>query len=165
MCLSLLHPPYSLLMLQQQAEQVSSFPRHSARYKADPLPAASASSHPFWASSPSPTKNAPNSRHPPAPKGRDTKAMKQPRSACSVCLGRFAHLISKCESNELWDGSETHCRRAADGRLVSKKGVTLCSDWQRPQGCKSTGHTLHHLCSGCGSSDHGAQECPRAEKA
>ena len=40
MCLSLLHPLCSLLMLQQQAERVSSFPHHSARYKADPLLAA-----------------------------------------------------------------------------------------------------------------------------
>ena len=66
----------------------------------------------FWAPSPSQTSTTPCcSQH-----TRDTsRGSRQPRSACSVCLGCHAHLIHKCESDTLWDGSESFCRHASDG--------------------------------------------------
>ncbi|OAX36337.1 hypothetical protein K503DRAFT_653968, partial [Rhizopogon vinicolor AM-OR11-026] len=86
------------------------------------------------------------------------------RSACAICLGRFAHKIAECNLPKLWDGSPTHSRRTQEGRLVNPQGLTLCTNWQRPGGCSSGSHDFLHECSGCGLKDHGAQSCPRGEK-
>ena len=113
---------------------------------------------------PSPTQLSPTLHH--FQNSRDaSKGTKFPCSACSVCLGRHSHLIHKCENGSLWDGSDTFCHRGTEGQLILKKGTTICSDWQCPLGCKASGHAAHHMCSGCGSTNHGAQGCPRAEKA
>ncbi|KAG1725487.1 uncharacterized protein EDB91DRAFT_1208983 [Suillus paluster] len=87
------------------------------------------------------------------------------RSACAVCLGRFAHDIRHCNSSNLWDGSNAHCRRAQDGRIINPQGLPLCYKWQRPESCAAPNHESSHECSGCGSKDHGVQKCSRVEKA
>ena len=84
---------------------------------------------------------------------------------CAVCLGRHDHTFAKCDNTRLWDGSPCAARRNEQGRLVAESGLPLCFDWQVPKGCKSTGHLERHVCSGCGGTDHGAQGCPRAERA
>ena len=87
-------------------------------------------------------------------------------SACTICLGRHPHSIRTCEATTLWDGkTPTHCHKNSAGHPVNPKGTVLCSDWQRPNSCSSTTHDSKHECSGCGKSDHGAQRCPRADKA
>jgi hypothetical protein len=86
--------------------------------------------------------------------------------ACALCLGRFAHNVHKCKSELLWDNkTPTSCRRSTDGRLVNSQGLQLCYDWQRPNGCASTGKDHIHECSGCGNPNHGAQSCPRGQEA
>ena len=85
--------------------------------------------------------------------------------ACAVCLGRHDHTFAKCNNAKLWDGSPSAARKNEQGRLVTANGFALCFDWQVPKGCKSTSHLDRHICSGCGGSDHGAQACPRAERA
>ena len=86
-------------------------------------------------------------------------------SACTICLGRHPHDIFNCASATLWDGTPTRCQKNSQGRLVNPAGAILCSDWQRPNGCSSTTHDSRHECSGCGKPAHGAQSCPRAQKA
>ena len=86
-------------------------------------------------------------------------------SACTICLGRHPHDVYNCTSATLWDSSPARCQRNGQGRLVNPAGSILCSDWQRPNGCPSTSHDSRHECSGCGKQTHGAQNCPRAQKA
>ncbi|KAH7917947.1 hypothetical protein BV22DRAFT_1042090 [Leucogyrophana mollusca] len=90
----------------------------------------------------------------------------QGRSACALCLGRFPHDVHNCKASQLWDGmTAAYCRRGTDGRLVNPKGTPLCFDWQRLFGCSSPYHDQRHECSGCREKNHGAQACPRGEKA
>ena len=84
---------------------------------------------------------------------------------CAACLGRHKHNFSKCEEPRLWDGSASSSRKNEHGRLVAANGLPLCFDWQVPRGCASSSHPERHRCTGCGRADHGAQGCPRAEKA
>jgi hypothetical protein len=85
-------------------------------------------------------------------------------SACAICLGRYRHAINKCNAEHFWDGAKARCSRNQSGRIVNPSGNILCSNWQRPEGCRSTSHDTRHECSGCGKADHGAQQCPRAQK-
>ena len=89
----------------------------------------------------------------------------RPSGICAVCLGRSEHDFAKCNSSKLWDGRKGWARKNEQGRLATPEGLVLCFDWQLPKTCTSTAHTKKHLCSGCGESGHGAQKCPRAEKA
>ncbi|KAF8465633.1 hypothetical protein DFH94DRAFT_639669, partial [Russula ochroleuca] len=84
---------------------------------------------------------------------------------CAACLGRHEHTFAKCDGHRLWDGSSGAARKHGLGKLVGTDGSPLCYDWQLPRGCQSTSHPEKHRCSGCGRSSHGAQSCPRAEKA
>lgn len=88
-----------------------------------------------------------------------------PLLACTLCLGRHPHNITRCDATALWDGTSLFCKWNDKGRLLHRDGNVLCSEWQLSRGCKSTTHLQAHLCSGCGSSNHGAQDCPRAQKA
>lgn len=96
---------------------------------------------------------------------RKGAAASSPLSACTLCLGRHPHNIARCDATSLWDGTATFCKWNDKGRLLHRDGTVLCSEWQLPRGCKSSSHTQAHLCSGCGSSSHGAQDCSRAQKA
>jgi hypothetical protein len=86
-------------------------------------------------------------------------------SACAVCLGRNPHRIIECKATRTWDDAcDTICSRI--GRILTMRdGKPVCSDWQRLSGCSETTHDRRHFCSGCGLSTHGAQACPRAQKA
>ena len=84
---------------------------------------------------------------------------------CAACLGRHDHPFAKCEGAKLWDGTPSAARKNDQGRLVAMDGLPICFDWQVPKGCASTSHPERHRCSGCGKTGHGAQLCPRAEKA
>ena len=86
-------------------------------------------------------------------------------SACTLCLGRHRHDIARCNAVQFWDHSAARCRRNEGGRLVNPSGTTLCSDWQLPRGCANSSHPDRHECSGCGNKAHGAQSCPRSQKA
>ncbi|TFK24720.1 hypothetical protein FA15DRAFT_592005, partial [Coprinopsis marcescibilis] len=84
---------------------------------------------------------------------------------CIVCLGRHPHNIKACNSKSLWDGTPARVRKNEGGRLITAAGNVLCTDWQKIYGCNNTLHDSKHECSGCGDTAHGAQKCPRAQKA
>jgi hypothetical protein len=84
---------------------------------------------------------------------------------CAACLGRHDHAYGKCEGRKLWDGTDASARKNEHGKLVAADGLPLCYDFQLPKGCSSSLHLDRHTCSGCGKTGHGAQKCPRAEKA
>ena len=85
------------------------------------------------------------------------------KSACPSCLGRHPHNINNCITQYLWDGTPAHARRTPEGRLIDPAGDILCHDWQKPQGCSRPHNNAKHACSGCGSTSHGAQKCPKGE--
>jgi len=85
-------------------------------------------------------------------------------SVCAMCLGRHPHDVANCDATLRWDGKEDNrCTRNQRGYLRAPDGTTLCTDWQKPQGCSDHSHDKRHQCSGCGAQDHGAQDCPRAQ--
>ncbi|TFY67376.1 hypothetical protein EVJ58_g1654 [Rhodofomes roseus] len=87
-------------------------------------------------------------------------------TACAICLGRHQHPVFFCEAKKTWDNCFDTVAKRVDKKLVLNDGRTfLCSDWQRPSGCNSHVHDARHLCSGCAKADHGAQQCPRAQRA
>jgi len=94
-----------------------------------------------------------------------SSANRGPLSACAVCLGRHPHKVIECKATKTWDNvADTLCSRV--GKLLNMRdGRAICSDWQRVAGCSDTSHDRRHFCSGCTSSSHGAQNCPRAQKA
>ncbi|KIK87956.1 hypothetical protein PAXRUDRAFT_39788, partial [Paxillus rubicundulus Ve08.2h10] len=85
--------------------------------------------------------------------------------ACAVCLGREFHnkSVVYCAAEKTWDGKhETYAKQVEHKLYVKATNEQLCINWQRAEGC-SDSHSLRHACSGCGSSLHGAQRCPRAQ--
>lgn len=84
---------------------------------------------------------------------------------CAICLGRHEHSFARCEARSLWDGSAGVAKKGEHGKLVGPDGLPLCYDWQLPRGCQSVLHSDRHKCAGCGKAGHGAQACPRAQKA
>jgi hypothetical protein len=113
-----------------------------------------------------PTPQASTSRAPLSPKHRCKSSSGDPpsvKSVCPVCLGRHPHRIHNCNDPKLWDGSPAFARRNAEGRLIDGSGNTLCSDWQKPNGCNLPHKSAKHECSGCGNNKHGAQKCHRAQ--
>ncbi|KAJ7648790.1 hypothetical protein DFH06DRAFT_996905, partial [Mycena polygramma] len=86
-------------------------------------------------------------------------------SACAICLGRHRHNVRECKSATLWNGTTpARTKRNADGRLVNSRKEVICLGWQRVSGCELN-HASRHECSGCGSTNHGAQKCHLAQKA
>jgi hypothetical protein len=86
-------------------------------------------------------------------------------SACAVCLGRHPHKIIECNTATTWDKSLPTIALRSNKVLSLRDGRPICADWQRSAGCSSSRHDNRHICSGCASPTHGAQECPRAQKA
>ncbi|KAH7910922.1 hypothetical protein BJ138DRAFT_990927, partial [Hygrophoropsis aurantiaca] len=84
-------------------------------------------------------------------------------SACATCLGRHAHKIQDCDAPKTWDQQHNTLAHRRNKQLSFRDGRPLCIDWQCPKGCTSPTHDDRHLCSGCGSTSHGAQRCPRAQ--
>ena len=85
-------------------------------------------------------------------------------SACAVCLGRHEHEYAKCTATKLWNGKKTFIRRNEQGRLVFLDGLPICFNFQTMAGCSDGSHPSRHICSGCGTSGHGAQHCAQAQK-
>jgi hypothetical protein len=107
-----------------------------------------------------------DSRRPRKDKGEFFQSGADPRGGvCAACLGRREHPFIRCEGRKLWDGSNSASRKDESGTLVSTDGLPICYNWQLPRGCQSAMHSNRHRCSGCGKTGHGAQACPRAEKA
>ena len=115
-------------------------------------------------------------RQPPSPKAGPLRPITSPthrrrrlnsdpsiKSVCPVCLGRHPHRIHECNDPKLWNGEPAYARRKSDGHLINSNGATLCSDWQKPNGCSIPHKSAKHDCSGCGDPKHGAQRCHRAQ--
>ena len=116
-------------------------------------------------SSPPPYNRYPNQQPSPSkPPAFPPSTAHQGLPVCALCLATDPHDTRKCRSETLWDGSKARSRKNDEGRLITPAGTTLCSDWNNRRGCSSNSHEQRHECSGCGSKDHGAQGCPRAQK-
>jgi len=90
----------------------------------------------------------------------------EPLPACAVCLSRELHSVPvvECDANKTWDLKYDTFAKRVNRTLVGKAtGQRICSRWQCKDSC-SDKHSHAHLCSGCRSSSHGAQSCPRAQK-
>lgn len=87
-------------------------------------------------------------------------------SACAVCLGRHRHSVRECRATRTWDEAHATFATRHEGKLVRRSDNSqLCFDWQRPMGCRGRSHDAVHICSGCGDAAHGANGCPRAQRA
>jgi hypothetical protein len=85
----------------------------------------------------------------------------QPQALCIVCLRKAHPIIGECREETLNDGEPAFSTRAKLGHLVDRQGKSLCVDFQLYKGCPSQRHIMRHRCSGCGSDQHGAVQCPR----
>src|ERR1700733_14309954 len=88
----------------------------------------------------------------------------QIHAICAICLRIYFHNVARCSLSKFWDGSKARCWRNEDGQIINPLSQILCIDWQRSKGCSARDHNQHHECSGCRKQDHGAQQCPRAQK-
>ena len=109
-----------------------------------------------------------SAREPPCPStdakpSRDRLLSARSKSTCPACLGHHPHDVNNCTIQYLWDGSPAYTRRAPDGRLIDPTGDILCHDWQKPQGCSRPHNSSKHACSGCSSTSHSAQKCPKVQ--
>ncbi|KAG1735861.1 uncharacterized protein EDB91DRAFT_1055922 [Suillus paluster] len=84
---------------------------------------------------------------------------------CTVCLSRASHYIVECNASRTWDNLFDTFSQCIQKGLWAKDGRQLCTAWQRDDSCSITQHNNVHICSGCGSTEHGAQQCARAQKA
>jgi hypothetical protein len=85
----------------------------------------------------------------------------QQNTICAVCLSRPHPEMAECRKDKLSDGDPAYSTRSKLGHLVDLQGKSLCLDFQLRKGCSSTRHGTRHRCSGCGSEQHGATNCPR----
>ncbi|KAH7919127.1 hypothetical protein BV22DRAFT_1023505, partial [Leucogyrophana mollusca] len=83
---------------------------------------------------------------------------------CAICLGRNPHRTIECSASRTWDNNHDTFTERVHKAIWTKDGKPLCPRWQREEGCTDR-HDERHLCSGCGATTHGAQRCPRAQKA
>ena len=134
-----------------------------------PNPATRRSPSPRRRRSASPDRGPRRSRQafdPNRPPGFQSGAGGNALPACAICLGRFSHRVIECDSSTTWDGlHQTIAKRVRGELLLRQDNQPLCADWQHKRGCTSKRHDKRHICSGCGQTSHGAQTCPRAQKA
>ena len=136
--------------------------RNSSRSRS---PSRRVPSAPAYRPPPSPPYHRQSSQHSPSKhSGFPPGTASQGQPVCALCLATDPHDTRKCRSDTLWDGSKARCRKSKEGRLITPAGTILCSDWNNCRRCSSSLHEQQHECSGCGSKDHGAQGCPRAQK-
>lgn len=116
--------------------------------------------------SPSPERSTARTKYTHSPKeDSSNSANRKAYAACAVCLGRHKHNILECKAETTWSGSyPTVSKRVDKELLLQSNSAPLCVDWQLSRGCHIACHYNRHLCSGCTSSSHGAQRCPRAQK-
>ncbi len=112
--------------------------------------------------SPSPQHGASSSRRDP-PRHFHKSTGGQSPVICAICLGLHTG-VSACRTTTLWNGGATCIHKRSTGSIETKSGGCVCLNWQIPRGCTSAFHSDCHNCSGCGSKDHGAYKCPRAQK-
>ncbi|KAG2744526.1 hypothetical protein P692DRAFT_20644595, partial [Suillus brevipes Sb2] len=85
-------------------------------------------------------------------------------AVCAVCLGRNNHSFIECTAERLWDNTfPAVATRTNKHLLLRGSDKPLCVDWQRVGSCSSNAHSERHICSGCLTTTHGAQSCPRAQ--
>lgn len=85
---------------------------------------------------------------------------------CAVCLGRHSHNVYNCNALRTWNSAHATTSKRTKGELrLRSNSAPLCIEWQRARGCPSTKHDAKHICSGCNQTSHGAQQCPRSQKA
>ncbi|KAG2147962.1 hypothetical protein DEU56DRAFT_730453 [Suillus clintonianus] len=84
---------------------------------------------------------------------------------CAACLGRNPHRTIECTAMHTWDRQHKTFAERICKALWFKEGKQLCTAWQRDEGCAMPKHDLRHYCSDCRATTHGAQKCPRAQKA
>lgn len=113
---------------------------------------------------------SPSSKHdyPPRKRSNNSSSTFQDRSepglCCILCLSPIPHNKQKCDRATMGCGAPTRCHRDSRNRIVNPDGKTICLEFNR-KGCKSSNSKHLHECSGCGSKEHGAQECHLVEKA
>lgn len=117
----------------------------------------------------SPRKQKPPTNDATAEFQRSFRKADQPQlQRCHRCLGRDKHDVRRCSRSTLWNNKrEVLCNWNAKHYLeIAKgthKGLELCADWQRPNGCTERDHPEKHRCSGCASTAHGAEGCPEGQ--
>lgn len=143
---------------------------HSHHAHAQPPAAAAISRTPLTRSS----SNQKRSLSPPADAGDQRKKPRpfrepinpsSPLPCCAVCLSRKSHHVVECDAPRTWDGLFDTFSQRIKKALWTKDGRQLCTAWQRDEGCTGPQHSHIHACLGCGSTEHGAQRCARAQKA
>ena len=76
---------------------------------------------------------------------------------CFICRGE--HRFSKCDETKTTDGKPTYAKRL-DGRIVKRNGGDpICYIFNASTRKCDRQHSDLHVCSLCGSSDHGACTC------
>lgn len=93
----------------------------------------------------------------PFPPGASEKAP----SACTVCLGRHWHDVRNCRASRIANSSiNTLVERFGNNLVLRANSLPVCSAYNLRHGCRDPTHTGSvHVCSGCGSKAHNAQEC------
>ncbi|KAG1880940.1 hypothetical protein F4604DRAFT_1578586, partial [Suillus subluteus] len=84
---------------------------------------------------------------------------------CAVCLGRSLHRTVECSATRTWDEQHEVFIEHINKGLWTKDRKQICTAWQQDEGCPAPRHDFKHICSGCGATTHGAQKCPRVQKA
>jgi hypothetical protein len=102
-------------------------------------------------------------------KRRDFRLPTESRSpsVCGLCGGRHDS-PHNCKRTRTWDGKhECACFRNNGNQLELRTKAPFCFNFNLPKGCTSAypGHLDRHICSLCSETSHGAQSCPRAQKA
>ncbi|KAG2346689.1 hypothetical protein BDR05DRAFT_877864, partial [Suillus weaverae] len=65
--------------------------------------------------------------------------------------------VVECSRSRTWDKRHETFAERRNKALWSKDGkLLLCTAWQREEGCARRKHHAQHICSGCGSTSHGA---------
>lgn len=115
------------------------------------------SPYPTSGSTPRPPRSFRNSSSYPSQSSSNTPA-------CPVCLFHTRHDIVHCNAKHTWDDKfPTYSSCIGSAIIVKETGKQLCRCWQRLESCQMS-HDTKHLCSGCGSLNHGVQTCPCAQK-
>ena len=154
-------------VLRKQEEALDRGPRRSFSRTFEPRQRRSHSSRSVSPvrrpNNPRKRSRSPESRKPSFQSAAPSTFRNDKLAACPICLGRHRHHIASCQAQETWNGKKAICTRSTSGRILNKRGSVICSDWQRPNRCTDTSGKHIHECSGCSSTEHGADACPSAQ--
>lgn len=95
-----------------------------------------------------------------------TSAAKKTHLTCAICLKQHQHDVLNFNESLTWDQQHPTVSKCTENQnfLLKKGDISLCANWQCLWGCTNTRHDSKHVCSGCGSSAHGAQKCIKCRK-